>query len=100
MSARSLACGRPAALLLAGVRQCQMCMGHGLHHSFASLRRLLSNLLRDERILYWIFRLQFGVFMSSESSSFAENPFLMCKFQAISGPAQMDQFKRYSGFPE
>lgn len=100
MSARSLACGRPAALLLAGVRQCQMCMGHGLHHSFASLRRLLSNLLRDERILYWIFRLQFGVFMSSESFSFAENPFLMCKFQAISGPAQMDQFKRYSGFPE
>lgn len=62
MSARSLACGRAAALLLAGVRQCQMFMGHRLHCSSASLKRLLSDLLRDERILYWVFRLQFWIF--------------------------------------
>lgn len=44
--------------------------------------------------------LSFGYFMSSLSSSFAENLFILCKSQGISGPAQTDQLNIVLGFPE
>lgn len=62
--------------------------------------KALDNLLRDKWIWYWISDLSFGYFMSSYSSGFAEDLFLMCKSQGISVPTQMDQLSIVLVFQE